>query len=210
MFADVKYKGVECIYTFRGEAMFLVRPSTIPGGGLGLYAAREFPANKPIVFYQGTEVKDFEEGQFDATYVMQVQGKYIDGYGAFNGAQYTNDCRNFKKRNNLTLSQTGGFVPRKKILPGAELLIPYGKAYWSAREALLANAKKKQRPLPASKNNSGLWAILKAVALMALHGRASPPASRIAPTVAGPFPAHVALAILEKLSISTCNGGGAR
>ena len=30
---DVKYKGVECIYTFRGEAMFLVRPSTIPGEG---------------------------------------------------------------------------------------------------------------------------------------------------------------------------------
>ena len=74
-------------------------------------------------------------------------------------------------------------------MPGAELLIPYGKAYWSAREALLANAKKKQRPLPASKNNSGLWAILKAVALMYPGmGGASPPASRIAPTVAGPFP----------------------
>ena len=131
---EIKQLGIDSVYLFHGDCMYYIKPSVIEHAGNGAFAARRFEKGETIAYYDGKDVTDAPPKKTD--YVLEVEHRRIDGFGAFHGLQYVNDARGSARRNNIRITRNGGFVVmRSNAIPvGRELLVSYGEQYWSTRD----------------------------------------------------------------------------
>jgi SET domain-containing protein len=123
------------------EKQLVVKRSTIPNSGKGLFTKKFIPKGTHIVEYKGristwSEVKD-EDGKNG--YIFYVTRNHvIDGKPYKKAlARYANDARGFVKIKGLTnncdyvVDGKNAYIESKKDIPaGAEIFVDYGKDYW--------------------------------------------------------------------------------
>lgn len=130
------------------EKYLLVKKSTIPGCGMGLFTKKFIPKGTLIVEYKGTiktwdQIKDRRRKEYIYAYMYAINGnRYIDASRTPRAlARYANDARGLNKikgvTNNCIYDDDGekAFIKSvKDILPGSEILVRYGKEYWDVKK----------------------------------------------------------------------------
>lgn len=117
-----------------------VKPSTIPGAGMGLFTTQPIAKGSRITEYIGkiTTWKDADHDDGNNAYIYYVNRNHvIDGKGSKALAQYANDGSGFKKvkgiRNNAeynVIRKKVYILAKRNIEAGEEILVAYGKDYW--------------------------------------------------------------------------------
>jgi SET domain-containing protein len=119
----------------------VVRRSSIPNSGKGLFTKVNIPAGTRIIEYKG-KISTWKEANHDDGrngYIYYVNRNHvIDALPAKKElARYANDARGLSKRkglkNNSDYIQDGlrVYIESKKEIPaGSEILVSYGKEYW--------------------------------------------------------------------------------
>ena len=127
-----------------------VRKSTIPNGGLGLFAKKKFAKGEKIIEYIG-EYKNYDtqndssEVHKGHTYCFEYKlGHCIDAADELVSsiARFANDSHSSGKKNNARFSvwfknkdKTHVFLKAKHTIKvGDEILVSYGKSYWNTRD----------------------------------------------------------------------------
>lgn len=122
---------------------FVVKKSTLPGAGKGLYTKRDIKKGERIVEYLGEIVT---EAELDRRAEKDIYGyafyiskkKCIDAYYTPNElARYANDAKGLTKikgvNNNccyVVYKNSGWIKAEKNIKAGAEIFVAYGAEYW--------------------------------------------------------------------------------
>ena len=121
----------------------LVKKSTIPGSGKGLFTKRDIKKGERIIEYLGeivTEVELDRRAENDiygyAFYISKR--KCIDAYYTPDElARYANDAKGLTKIKGITnnccyvvYKNSGWIKAEKNIKAGAELFVSYGAEYW--------------------------------------------------------------------------------
>lgn len=104
--------------------------------GLGLFASREFRKREYIVTYRGRRLRNAEADKLEARgsrYMFEINSRWtIDGSKRWNTARYVNhSCR----PNAEAIERRGPiivYVARRKIKPGEEITVDYGKDYFES------------------------------------------------------------------------------
>jgi len=104
--------------------------------GLGLFATRPFRKRQYIVTYRGRRIRNAEADKLEARgsrYMFEINSRWtIDGSRRWNKARYVNhSCR----PNAEAIERRGPiivYVARRRIKPGEEITVDYGKDYFSA------------------------------------------------------------------------------
>ena len=138
----------ECIVEFYEneelgwQARFYIRASGCgTDTGEGLYAARTYQPGENLAVYTGKDIgekhsKESEKARQrltdmrEADHIMLVNGRYIDGRVAVNGAQKINAGLHGKVNNAKFSAGTGNIRATKTIRAGTEILMAYSKSYW--------------------------------------------------------------------------------
>ena len=104
--------------------------------GLGLFAAKPFKKGAYVVAYRGRRIPDAEAEKREmrnARYIFEINSRWsIDGASRRNTARYVNhSCRP-----NVEAAARKGhpivYVARRKIKPGEEITVDYGKDYFES------------------------------------------------------------------------------
>jgi uncharacterized protein len=123
------------------EKQLIVKTSTIPNSGNGLFTTKPIPKGTRVVEYKGriTTWKDVENDHENG-YIYTVHSKYvIDARKTLRAlARYANDARGLVRIKGITNNCTyvnaeDGRVyieSIKEIPAGAEIFVSYGKEYW--------------------------------------------------------------------------------
>lgn len=139
------------------EKHLVVKRSTIPGAGKGLFTKTAITKGTLIVEYKG-KISDWENANHeggDNAYIFFVNKKHvIDASRRLSAfARYANDGSGLKRvkgiKNNCSYFIQGKrvYIKATKDIPaGVELLVDYGKDYW---DVIKKNIKEKE----AEKNN---------------------------------------------------------
>jgi hypothetical protein len=116
-----------------------VKKSTIPGAGKGLFADRDFPANRRIVLY-GKKSKympgpvDLSRTQDRHPYAMCITDKKCWDARSTQSTQarFANGCDKpgHEKPCNAKMTPAAWLVSKKAIRKGDEIFFPYGPDYW--------------------------------------------------------------------------------
>lgn len=127
------------------EKDLVVKKSTLPGAGKGLFTKKFIPKGTRIVEYKGriTTWKDVEkeESKGENKYIYYVKRNYVINAEPYKKAlaKYANDARGLVKikgvSNNAAYTEDGlkVYIEAQKDIPaGAEILVDYGKEYWDA------------------------------------------------------------------------------
>lgn len=128
-----------------------VRKSTLPHAGKGLFTTTFIKKGNRVVEYKGRirKWKDVKHEDGYNGYLMYLSSQtVIDAHPAINTkGRYANDARGLIRvkgvRNNCTYVQVGRkcFIEAtRNILPGEEILVHYGDAFWRL-QAKLARLK---------------------------------------------------------------------
>jgi hypothetical protein len=133
--------GYTCFYHLRKEMGLVVKQSTLPRAGLGLFTVWPRVKGERIVAYEGEHI--ISESLYSGPYVLQLnQQTYIDAKDPFCGVgRYANCCRTGDKgegscRSNNThlaidrASKTASIIATRSIAAGEEVLCAYGQSYW--------------------------------------------------------------------------------
>jgi len=143
------------------EKQLIVKTSTIPGSGNGLFTTEFIPKGTRVVEYKGriTTWKDVEKDWKNGYIYTVNRNLVIDAGRTLKAlARYANDARGLTRvkgiTNNCTYVNDGrrAFIETTKDIPaGAELFVDYGRDYWvTMRENLKIDkgeaAKKKSTP----------------------------------------------------------------
>ena len=123
------------------EKQLVVKRSTIPGAGKGLFTKQPIPKGTRILEYKGriTTWKDVSNGEKFNGYVYYVSRNHvIDAMSRLNSlGRYANDAKGIIRQKGLTNNskyvQEGKkvFIEAIKNIPArSEILVPYGKDYW--------------------------------------------------------------------------------
>ncbi|MEO6453838.1 MAG: SET domain-containing protein-lysine N-methyltransferase [Ginsengibacter sp.] len=123
------------------EASLVVKKSTIPGAGKGLFTKKMIPRGTRIVEYKGkiSKWKDVDHKEGMNAYIYYVNRNHvIDASSNKNLARYANDAKGSKKITALTNNciyvqdkKLRVFIESKKDIPAhSEILVGYGKEYW--------------------------------------------------------------------------------
>jgi len=137
------------------EKQLVVKDSTIPGSGKGLFTTTFIPKGTRIVEYKGrittwSEVKHAS----DNGYIYTINNNHvIDAKPTPKAlARYANDARGLIRvkgiTNNCVYVNDGlkAFIESVKDIPaGAEILVTYGKDYWDVMRANLQLDKKEKK-----------------------------------------------------------------
>jgi hypothetical protein len=119
----------------------LVKRSTLPGAGKGLFTKTFIPKNSRIVEYKGkvTSWKEADHKDGNNLYIFYVNKNHVidaDGNKKFL-ARYANDARGVSKvkglSNNSQYQNYNGRIyitATRDIEAGSEIFVGYGKAYW--------------------------------------------------------------------------------
>ena len=131
------------------EGHLMVKQSTLPGCGKGLFTNIYIAKGTRIIEYRGkvTTWKDADHQDGANSYIYFVTKHHvIDGLPYENEmARYANDARGLTRikgiTNNCQYVEDGVkiFIEAKKNIPaGSEILVDYGKEYW---DVLKLNAR---------------------------------------------------------------------
>ena len=112
-----------------------IKPSSVPGAGLGLFATEDFSRTDNIAPYTGEQLTraavEQRYGDERGEYVLCRDSKRCIDSRATNSsaARFANDSRGTDFRNNarfraLRLEAT------RRIRPGDEIFVAYGRDYW--------------------------------------------------------------------------------
>ena len=85
----------------RAECALCVRSSRAKS--LGRQPARRYEKGETIAYYDGKDVTDAAPKKTD--YVLEIEHRRVDGFGAFHGLQYINDARGSEFRNNIRINK---------------------------------------------------------------------------------------------------------
>lgn len=123
------------------EKQLVVKKSTLPGAGKGLFTKKFIPKGTRIVEYKGrittwgkVDHKDGSNG-----YIYYVKRNHVIDAGNYKKAlaRYANDAKGITRvkgiTNNSEYIEDNSHVyieSKKDILPGEEILVDYGKEYW--------------------------------------------------------------------------------
>lgn len=124
------------------EKHLVIKRSTLPGAGKGLFTKRDIPKGTRIVEYKGEiltwkEVEKMTEERNG--YVFYVNGKHvIDAWNYKKAlARYANDARGLARvdgiRNNAeyVVEKKRCYIDAVKDIPaGSEIFVGYGAEYW--------------------------------------------------------------------------------
>ncbi|MBN8782586.1 MAG: SET domain-containing protein-lysine N-methyltransferase [Sphingobacteriales bacterium SCN 48-20] len=123
------------------EKQLVIKRSSLPGAGKGLFTKNFIPKGTPIVEYKGkiTTWKEVEHNNGENGYIYYVKRSHV--IDASNNteelARYANDARGITRvkgvTNNAEYVEDGVrvFIQAKKDIPaGSEIFVPYGKEYW--------------------------------------------------------------------------------
>ncbi len=145
-----------------------VKESQIPGAGKGLYTKTDIQKGQRITEYKGT-VKTWKQVKADVEdhigYVFWFNNQYvIDAWQTKKGvAHYANDAKGLTKVpglvNNSEYETEKGrcYIAATRLIPaGSEILVDYGREYWSViRYNLRLEAKTKKAAKSPKKVRGG-------------------------------------------------------
>ncbi|HWP26050.1 MAG TPA: SET domain-containing protein [Xanthobacteraceae bacterium] len=104
--------------------------------GLGLFALKEFKKGEFIVRYTGRRVTDEESARREARgarYMFEINSRWaIDGSSRRNIARYVNHSCRPNAEAVLRRPYRIVYVARRRIKPGEEITVDYGKDYFEA------------------------------------------------------------------------------
>ena len=145
-----------------------VRPSSIPGAGLGLWLLEKAKKKDRVAIYSGEVLDALQASKRHSHYMMEInKNTFVDAEHDFSHkGRYLNDggrsgrknnCRMSKKRSLSTCSKTGkkwaSIVASETIIPPAELFMPYGRKFkWPNKDK---QAKPMHMTTPTPKFNLG-------------------------------------------------------
>jgi hypothetical protein len=131
----------QCFQHLNSSQALAVRPSTIAGGGQGLFTTKGLKKDTKVASYKGDVLTRpqlharYANGHGD--YAIQMgQNRFIDARSTQSSvARYANSCDKpgAKRPCNCKLTQGGAHAAlktTKAVAAGSELFTPYGKAYW--------------------------------------------------------------------------------
>jgi len=132
------------------EKQLVVKKSTIPGAGKGLFTKKEISKGARIVEYKGRKTTWKEAGNDDSNFYLYTinRNHVIDARRTLSAlARYANDARGLTRvkgiTNNCVYVNDGfqAFIEAAKNIPaGSEIFVDYTKEYW---DVLKENLKEK-------------------------------------------------------------------
>lgn len=137
------------------EKYLLIKKSSIPGAGRGLFTKKFIPKGTRIVEYKGkvSTWKEVDDDNGKNGYIYYINRNHvIDARTAIKTfGRYANDANGLKKlksvKNNsrYTIENLRVYIEAvKDIPPGEEILVRYGKEYWDViRHNLKIHKRKK-------------------------------------------------------------------
>ena len=146
------------------EKQLVVKKSTIPNSGKGLFTKKLIPKGTRIVEYKGriSSWKDVKDEDGKNGYIFYVNRNHVINALPVKSAlaRYANDARGLVRIKGLTNNCdyiTDGkqaFIESKKDIPaGTEILVDYGADYWKViRENMKLWAKEAKEALKKSLN----------------------------------------------------------
>ena len=141
------------------ERQLVVRKSTIPGSGKGLFTREFIPKGTRIVEYKGkvSTWKEVDHNNGKNGYIYYVNRNFVIDASGYKKAvaRFANDAKGLSRvkgfTNNCVYQFYDGKVyieAIKDIPPNAEILVEYGKEYW---DVIRHNAKVSARELKEAK-----------------------------------------------------------
>ena len=133
------------------EKNLVIKRSSLPSAGKGLFSKQLIKRGTPIVEYKGkvSSWKDADHDDGRNAYIYYVTKDHvIDARENKNLlARYANDAKGFKRKKGIknnstyTIDRNKVFIKAMKdIMPGDEILVGYGKEYW---DVMKENKRKK-------------------------------------------------------------------
>lgn len=146
------------------KKQLVVKRSSLPSSGKGLFTKVRIPAGTRIVEYQGKITTWKEANHYDGQngYIYYVTRNHvIDALPTKNAlARYANDARGMSRKkgvtNNSDYVEYGRKVyieSKKDIPPGSEILVSYGKEYWDVIRFNTKLWKKEEKEKLAKRKN---------------------------------------------------------
>ncbi len=137
------------------EKHLVVKKSTIPDSGLGLFTKVFIPKGSRIVEYKGrvSKWKDVKN-ESDNGYLYTINNNHVINALPYKKAlaRYANDARGISRikgiTNNCDYVNDGlrAFIEAKRDIPaGSEIFVSYGKEYWDVIRENIAIEKKKAK-----------------------------------------------------------------
>lgn len=125
------------------KSKLIVKRSSLPDSGKGLFTKVFIPKGTTIVEYKGkiTTWKEVDNNKGDNGYIYYVKRNYVIDARPHPKAlaRYANDAKGLKRVkgivNNAEYKEQGlkvFIVAVKDISAGSEILVEYGKEYWDA------------------------------------------------------------------------------
>jgi len=146
------------------EKHLIVKKSTIPGAGKGLFTKVDVPKGTWIVEYKG-EILTWKEVEKMADhrngYVFHVFNTHvIDAWNYLKAvARYANDARGISRVEGLTNNSEYHVHKRRcyikairNIPAGSEILVDYGREYW---QAIRDNIREEEKERAKAKKKAG-------------------------------------------------------
>lgn len=138
------------------EKQLIVKKSTLPNAGKGLFTKVAIPKGTRIVEYKGkiTTWKDVKDDDGKNGYIFYVKRYHvIDAWKTERHlARYANDAKGLSKIKGITNNcdyVTDGlkaYIESKKNIPaGAEIFVDYGPDYWKTIRENITLARKEKR-----------------------------------------------------------------
>jgi hypothetical protein len=117
-----------------------VRPSTISGAGLGMFASVDIEKGETISRYTGTPITVDDNAastEHAKDYTMKISAAecLVSTHGATTLTHYANHQPNARANAMFRQSGDGVFlVAKKKIGAGEEIFVDYGDEYWTRKD----------------------------------------------------------------------------
>lgn len=137
------------------EKHLVVKESTIPGAGKGLFTKIDIPKDTRIVEYKGRRTT-WKEVKHDSTnyYIYTInRNNVIDAQKTLSAmARYANDAKGFTRVKGITNNSvyvnegTRAFLESVKDIPaGAEIFVDYTQDYWKVMKENLRADKRQAK-----------------------------------------------------------------
>lgn len=147
------------------EKNLIVKKSTLPNAGKGLFTKVFIPKGERIVEYKGriTTWKEVKEDDGENGYIFYIKRYHvIDALPTKKPlARYANDAKGFVRikglNNNAEYAVDGlkAYIESTKdIQPGSEIFVDYGPDYWKTMRENLAIDKRTKREADKKAKNS--------------------------------------------------------
>ncbi|HNZ42142.1 MAG TPA: SET domain-containing protein [Bacteroidales bacterium] len=132
--------------------MISIKPSQIPGSGLGLWATKDFKKGDVIVKYDGDKIslkecerRNQNQDGYGGYYLTLSKNRIIDAqYTLWAMGRYANDAAGLNRikglRNNAKyqlIKREAFIVASRNIKAGEEILVSYGRSYWNILRKVL-------------------------------------------------------------------------